>query len=146
MDCYRIPATPTSLLLPLECVADVVAKPKITPLEEARANWMRGHANWQNQLLPVLSYSALNDSELDESKKRKAQLVILNPIPGAARKAHFGLICYGAVEKVTLDDSAEYTDFPSGVDRRYAEAAMTFAGTEYLVPRLAALAVAFSYF
>lgn len=146
MDCYQLPATPAPLLLPEECVADVVAKPAIIPLEEARANWMRGHVNWRNQLLPVLSFSALNNSQLDESKKRKPHLIVLNPIPGAVRKAFAGIICYGDVSKIKLDDSATYVDFPEGVDKRYTEAAFSFSKQQFLVPKLAALAVAFSYF
>lgn len=146
MDCYQIPANPTPLLLPEECVADIVAKPTITPLEQARAKWMRGHVNWRNQLLPVLSYSALNNPDLDESRKRNANLIVLNPIPGAARKAYTGIICYGAVDKITVDDAATFIDTPEGVDRRYVEAALSVFEQAFLIPRLAALAVAFSYF
>jgi len=146
MDCYQIPATPVPLLLPVECVADVYEKPDIEELKESRANWMRGHVTWRNQRIPVMSYSALHNVSLDESKKRKPQMVILNPVPDAVRKAYSGIICFGSVEKVTVDESAIYCDLPQDVDKRYVEAAIEFKGTVYLVPRLAALAVAFSYF
>ncbi len=146
MECYLIPAVPQPILLPVECVAEVVEKPEITKLDEARANWMRGHFTWRNQRLPVMSYSALHDAGLDESKKRKSNVVVLNPVPDAVRKAYSGVVCYGDVKTVTVDDSLTEVDFPDRVDRRYAELAVEVNGKPALIPRLAALAVAFSYF
>ena len=76
------------LLLPVETIAEVVAKPQIEALQNAPASWMKGHVNWRNQRLPVLSYAGLHDSKLkDKSTKAKdSLLVVLNPIPNAARK------------------------------------------------------------
>lgn len=146
MECYDIPATPERLLLPIECVAEVLAKPQIVALKEARTNWMRGHATWRNQRIPVISYSALHDANLDESKKRKAHLVVLNPVPDSVRKAYTGLLCFGNVKTTVVNDSICHIDLPTGIDRRYVDAVVRFDNKKYLIPRLAALAVAFSYF
>jgi len=146
LECYVLPATPLPLLLPIECVAAVVEKPDVQKLAEAPANWMKGYVTWDNQRVPVLSYSALHDSELDESKKRKPVLFVLNPIPDAVRKAFSGLLCFGKVEKISVDDSMIERDLPDKVDRRYVEASIEFAETQYLIPKLTALGVAFSYF
>lgn len=146
LDCYILPAQPLPLLLPKECVAEVLEKPEISISEGAPANWMKGHVTWQNQRISVLSYSALHDRELDESKKRKPILVILNPIPDATRKAFAGILTYGTVAEVSVDDSIESAEMPSDVDRRYVEATVSIGKKNYIIPKLAALGVAFSYF
>lgn len=92
LDCYIIPGEPLPLLLPKVCVADVVVKPEIKSLENAKTNWIEGHVTWRNQRLSVLNYSALLDPKLDQSNKYKSRLVVLNPIPNAARKAYAGVL------------------------------------------------------
>lgn len=146
IDCYILPSTPLPLLLPKECVAAVVAKPTIDTMDEAPASWMRGHVNWENQRLPVLSYALLHDPDLDESKKRKPHLAILNPIPNAARKTYSGLMCYGDVQEITLEPNLEFAEKPESVDRRYIDAVIKIGGKDFIVPKLASLGVAFSYF
>lgn len=146
LDCYLIPSTPVAILLPKECVAAVIAKPRIDALSEARANWMRGYATWENQRLPVMSYAALHDVALDESNKRNPHLVVLNPIPDATRKAHTGLICYGEPKVISVTSDIKEGELPEKADRRYIETVVDSDGTQYIVPRLAALGVAFSYF
>ena len=146
LDCYILPSSPTPMLLPKECIAGVVAKPQITAIDEAPASWMKGHVNWENQRLPVLSFAALHSPELDESKKRKPVLVVLNPIPNAARKTYSGLICYGDVQEVTLEPNLEFSELPKDVDRRYVDAVIKIGNKDFMIPKLAALGVAFSYF
>ena len=146
LQCYVIPGQPLPLLLPIECVAELVSKPDIVAREDAPVNWMRGQVNWQNQFVPVMSYSALHDAKLDESKKRKPQLVVLNPIPAAARKAHTSLICYGDIKELAIDGSAVYQEIPDNLDRRYVEAVVGIGNDSFVVPKLDALGVAFSYF
>ena len=146
LDCYVLPAVPLPLLLPKECVAEVVENPEILKLDSARANWMKGHVTWDNQRISVLSYSALHDAELDESKKKNPVLVILNPIPDAARKVFVGLLCFGKVEAITVNENIAQFDLPENVDRRYIEAAVSIGKHKYLMPKLAAMGVAFSYF
>jgi len=151
VDCYILPAEPLPLLLPADCIADVVEYPEITALENVTANWMTGHVTWNNQRLSVMSYSALLDPTLNESKKRKSKkrrphLVVLNPIPDAVRKAYTGIICYGDIEQVHIGSDVEFTALPEGVDKRYVDGVMQASEKQFIVPRLTALAVAFSYF
>jgi hypothetical protein len=146
LDCYVLPAAPLPLLLPKECVAEIVKNPAILKLDAARANWMKGHVTWDNQHISVLSYSALHDAELDESNKRNPVLVVLNPIPDAARKAFVGLLCFGKVEEIAVNENIAQLDLPENVDRRYIEAAVSIGKIKYLIPKLAAVGVALSYF
>lgn len=146
LDCYILPSKPLPLILPTECIAEVVAKPEIEALADAPASWMRGHVNWQTQRLPVLSYGGLHDLSLDESKKRKPHLVVLNPIPNAARKAYSAMICYGDIKQVTVEPDMSFEQLPKGVDRRYVEAVVKIGKQNFIVPKLSALGVAFTYF
>jgi len=146
LNCYIVPSFPTSLMLPVECVAEVGGKPEIEALENAPAKWMQGHVNWRNQRLPVISFDSLLDSDLDQSDKSNPILVVLNPIPNAARKAYSGMLCHGDVQKVTVEPDMEFGDSPSGGDRRYVEAVIKVGESDFVVPRLTALGVAFSYF
>ncbi|MFT4629794.1 MAG: hypothetical protein ACI9WC_001102 [Arenicella sp.] len=146
LNCYVFPAVPLPFLLPKECVADIVEKPDVVQLEAARANWMKGHVIWNNQLISVLSYSALHDAQLDESEKRNPVLVVLNPIPDAARKAFVGVLCFGKVEEIAVSDNIEQLQTPENIDQRYIETAVSIGKHKYLIPKLAAMGVAYSYF
>ena len=146
IDCFILPSEPLPLLLPKECIASIMAKPVIDAMKKAPASWMRGHVNWENQRLPVLSYAALHNAEADESGKNKPHLVVLNPIPNAARKSYSGLICYGDIQEVTLSTDLEFVDLPESVDKRYVDATIKVGEQSFLVPKLAALGVAFTYF
>ncbi len=152
LECYILPTSPKPLLLPLECVAEVVAEPIIEGLESAPAKWMQGHVNWRNQRLPVMDYSGLHalasDDDNKPNKKQKGQnlLVVLNPIPGAARKAYSALLCHGEVQQVSLAADMTFADTPEGADKRYVEATIEIEGQSFIVPKLTAVAVAFTYF
>jgi len=148
LDCYILPSATAPLLLPVEAISEVVAKPEIEMLENAPASWMKGHVNWRNQRLPVLSYDGLHDAKRkDKSAKAKdALLVVLNPIPNAARKTYSGLFCHGEVKRITVEPNLEFAEMPEGMDKRYVEALVKIGDTEFVIPKLVALGVAFSYF
>jgi chemotaxis signal transduction protein len=148
LDCYILPSVNMPLLLPVETISEVVAKPEIEMLTKAPANWMKGHVNWRNQRLPVVSYGGLHDAK-SKSKSASADdslLVVLNPIPNAARKTYSGLLCHGEVKRITVEPNLEFGDMPEDMDKRYIEAVVKIGGTEFIIPKLVALGVAFSYF
>ena len=148
LDCYILPSAGTPLLLPVETVSEVVAKPVIEQLESAPASWMKGHVNWRNQRLPVLSYAGLHDAKLKDkpADDDDALMVVLNPIPNAARKTYSGLFCHGEVKKITIEPNLEFSELSEKMDKRYVEAVVKIGDAEFIVPKLVALGVAFSYF
>lgn len=146
LDCYILPSSPLPLMLPVECVSEIVAKPMIDRISKAPASWMQGHVNWRNQRLPVLSYASLHDAELDESDFKKPILVVLNPIPNAARKTYSGLMCYGDVKRIAVEPNMVFSELPEGLDKRYIEAVVKVGKSDFVIPKLVALGVAFSYF
>ena len=146
LDCYILPSAPLPIILPVESVSEVVAKPEVEALESAPASWMQGHVNWRNQRLQVISYASLHDADLDESGAAKPILVVLNPIPNAARKSYSGLLCYGDVKRISVEENLEFSDLPEGMDKRYVEAVIKVGDTDFVVPKLVALSVALSYF
>lgn len=146
LDCYIIPSTPLPLILPVECVAEITAKPELDLLSNAPAKWMKGHVNWRNQRIPVLSYALLQDQSIDETRKKNPHLVVLNPIPHAARKAYSGLLCYGDIQQITVEPDMVFAEVPEEVDRRYVDGIIAIGNKSFIVPKLASLGVAFSYF
>jgi chemosensory pili system protein ChpC len=148
LDCYILPSVNMPLLLPVEAVSEVVAKPEIETLEKAPASWMKGHVNWRNQRLPVLSYPGLHDAKLKDkdASAQDALLVVLNPIPNAARKTYSGLFCHGEVKRIEVEPNLEFGEIPDNMDKRYIEAIVKVGDTEFVIPKLVALGVAFSYF
>ncbi|GHA11620.1 hypothetical protein GCM10008090_21740 [Arenicella chitinivorans] len=146
LDCYIIPSEPKPILLPVECVAEVVAQPVIDKLEKAPAKWMQGHVNWKGQRLPVMSYAGLLGTASDGKERPDPHLVVLNPIPNAARKAYSSLLCFGDIKRVTVEPNLEFGAPPQGGDRRYVEAVIKLGDKEFVVPKLTALSVAFAYF
>jgi len=146
LECYIIPSAPLPMILPVECVAEIMVKPELDLLSNAPAKWMKGHVNWRNQRIPVLSYTLLQDQSLDESGKKEPHMVVLNPIPHAARKAYSGLLCYGDIQQITVKPDMVFADVPEEVDRRYVDGIIGIGENSFIVPKLASLGVAFSYF
>lgn len=154
LDCYILPSLPVPMLLPVECVAQVLEQAEIEALSESRAAWMRGHVNWRNQRLPVMSFADLHSGAHssgvagnNKSKdKGQALVVVLNPIPNAARKAYSALLCFGEAQSLAVDASVDMSDLPKGMDKRYVEATVSVDENTFVIPKLDALAVAFSYF
>ena len=144
--CYVLPTLPLPLLLPRDCVAEVVTQPQLHYLENAPVSWMKANLVWENQQLPVISYSLLVDENTLELEDLSLSVVVLNPIPDAARKAFSGIACRGKVDAITVDEDVEFADLPEGADRRYIEAVVKISDQHYIVPKLAALGVALSYF
>jgi len=108
----------------------------------------KGHVNWRTQRLPVLSYDGLHDAKHKDKNANAADalLVVLNPIPNAARKTYSGLFCHGEVKRITVEPNMEFSDVSDDMDKRYVEAIVKIGETEFVVPKLVALGVAFSYF
>lgn len=152
LDCYILPTLPNPLLLPMECVAEIVSEPVIESLAKAPAKWMQGHVAWRNQRLPVMDFSGLHAFAASEDDKPEAKqagtrlLVVLNPIPGAARKAYSALVCHGDVQQITVEPNLEFIDAPENVDKRYVDGVVTIEDKAFIVPKLTAIAVAFTYF
>lgn len=152
LDCYILPTLPNPLLLPMECVAEIVSEPVIESLAKAPAKWMQGHVAWRNQRLPVMDFAGLHtfaeskgkDGESKQSGTRL--LVVLNPIPGAARKAYSALVCHGDVQQISIEPNLEFIDAPENVDKRYVDGVVSIEDRAFIVPKLTAIAVAFTYF
>lgn len=144
--CYVLPTLPLPLLLPRDCVAAVVTEPQLQYLDNAPVSWMKANLVWENQQLPVVSYSLLVDANAVESEDLSLSVAVLNPIPDAARKAFSGITCRGKVDAITVSEDVEFAALPEGADRRYIEAVVKIADQHYIIPKLAALGVALSYF
>jgi len=139
IQCYIIPSVPMPLLLPLECIAEIVAKPAVEPLNDAAESWMKGHVNWRNQHLPVISFSSLHDSSIDESFEKKPHLVVLNPIAKSSRKKYSGLLCYGDIEQVVVDRNLNYAHLDGDIDLTYIDGIVSLNKKDLIVPKLGAL-------
>lgn len=145
IDCYILPSLPLPVLLPTDCVADIVKDPVLEAFAQAPAEWMKGHVNWQNQRLPVMSYASLVSRKKVDVSNNKQSLVVLNAIPDAVRKAYSALLCDGVVEKVTVDKDVVFADLPKDIDKRYVEAVVQIEKKDFIIPRLTSLGVAFTY-
>jgi len=91
INCYILPSKPSPLLLPVECVAEVVAQPVIEKMDSAP-------------------------------------------------------LCYGDVKQIAVIPDMGFGEVPQGSDRRYIESVITIGEQDFIVPKLTALGVAFSYF
>jgi len=146
IECYIIPSVPMPLILPLECIAEIVAKPAVEPLNDPAHSWMKGHVNWRNQRLPVVSFSSLQDSNIDESRKKKPHLIVLNPIPNSTRKTYSGLLCYGDIHQVMVESNLAFAHLDEDIDRSYVDGVVEMADENLIVPKLSALGDAYSHF
>jgi len=63
----------------------------------------------------------------------------------AARMAYAGLICFGKLDQIKVDSQAEFAELSDNMDRRYVEKVVKIDKKGYVIPKLSALAVAFTY-
>ncbi len=145
LSCYRIDTEPYSLVLPSDCIADVIEAPKLIADPSQKASWMAGYVEWNGQELPLLCFENLLNDDF-ERPDTSPVVTVLQPIPKAARKAYTAILSFGKVTKFDLASDVQDADFPEGFDRRYVEGALSLDGDILLIPRLAALGVAFSYY
>jgi hypothetical protein len=147
VECYVVPNQPYPVLLPVECVASLVSDLSVEPLTTQNASWMLGYVEWQAQRVPVMSYQALSSPDLNElDPPPTGSLVILNLIPGSVRKEYSGLLCHADVTRISVDETVSYKqEMPDGLDKRYVAAVVEVQGQIFIIPKLTALDVAFSY-
>ena len=143
--CYKIDAEPFSLILPSECIVEVVSDPVITTDASQKAPWMAGYLTWNSQEIPLLCFENLLVADFERPDSPPV-VTILNPIPKAARKTYGALLSFGEVQKIEVASDVDDVVNPQEIDRRYVEAALALDGSICIVPRLAALGVAFSYY
>jgi len=55
-------------------------------------------------------------------------------------------MCYGDVQQITVEPNMKFADEEGKIDRRYVDGVIRIGKKEFIVPKLAALGVAFSYF
>jgi len=60
VQCVVIPLQESRLLLPNECVAEILPWRRIKPLQ-AMPNWCMGILGWRGETIPVVRYELLND-------------------------------------------------------------------------------------
>lgn len=145
LSCIKIESTPHSLILPSECVAHIVHEPEVLSDAGQQAKWMAGYALWNGQEIPLLCFENLVSESFDRPDL-KPKVIILNPIPKAPRKTYGALLCFGEIGEITLPSSIKDAPLPAEIDRRYCESAFEHDGNVYIIPRLTALGVAFSYY
>jgi hypothetical protein len=145
LNCYKIDSEPFSLILPSECIAAIVTDPVMVTVESQKAPWMAGYLSWNSQEIPLLCFENLLISDFVRPDQQPI-VTILNPIPKAVRKTYGALLSFGDVQKITIAHDVDDVATPSEIDRRYVEAALAVDGAVCIIPRLAALGVAFSYY
>lgn len=143
--CYKVDSEPYALIFPEACVAGIVEAPEIIVDPSHKAAWMAGYIVWNSQEIPLLCFENLVNAQF-ERPTVGARVTVLNPIPKAARKTYGALLSFGAVQEVQIASDVSDTNTPTQIDRRYVEGALTVHGDICIIPRLAALGVAFSYF
>ena len=144
VQCMLIPCSPSSIILPAACVAEVISDPDLIAPAAASPSWMKGYNMWRNNRIPVISYESLHSNVLVENTQ-KPKLVVLNPISGAIRKAYTGLLCYGSVSPILVDAAAIKADLPDGMDKRYISMSVSIDNDISINPDLKPLSVVFSY-
>ena len=145
LECLRIPTATAPIILPSACVAQTLDAFEHIEDSRLQAKWMLGYLNWNDSEIPLISFDALLNADFT-APDTTPSAVVLNPIPKSPRKSFGSLICYGEIEPLNVDLSVVMAELPASIDRRYCEAAIGFNGEVLIVPKLAALGVALSYF
>lgn len=145
IQCVKIDSQPYAFVLPKESIAQVLETPEIVSEASQQAAWMSGYVLWNGQEIPLMCIESLVDATFERPQVTPS-VVILNPMPKTARKSYGAILSFGEVKEIKVPDTIEDAPVPEDFDRRYCEAAFTLHGETLIIPRLAALGVAFSYF
>lgn len=88
-----LPVTGGRVLVPNTTMAEVITFAQPSPVAGAPA-WLLGRLAWRGWGLPVLAFSALAGTAVDESTEN-ARVAILKALSGHARLPYFGVLTQG---------------------------------------------------
>ena len=88
-----LPVTGGRVLVPNTTMAEVITFAHPSPVEGA-PSWLLGRLAWRGWGLPVLAFSALAGTAVDESTEN-ARVAILKALSGHARLPYFGVLTQG---------------------------------------------------
>ena len=88
-----LPVTGGRVLVPNTTMAEVITFAHPSPVEGA-PSWLLGRLAWRGWGLPVLAFSALAGTAVEESTEN-ARVAILKALSGHARLPYFGVLTQG---------------------------------------------------
>lgn len=107
-----LPVTGGRVLVPNTTMAEVITFAQPSPVAGAPA-WLLGRLAWRGWGLPVLAFSALAGTAVDESTEN-ARVAILKALSGHARLPYFGVLTQGFPRLTLISEDMLLPDESAG--------------------------------
>lgn len=103
-----IPLATERLIVPRSCVAEIV-RYSLTEETEDATNWLRGTANWNNRLIPVVSFERMCGMEPPEPGGR-TRIVVFHPLSMSEVSEPYGMLAEGFPQMVRVNKEVVEAD------------------------------------
>ncbi|MDP6375075.1 MAG: chemotaxis protein CheW [Pseudomonadales bacterium] len=102
LSCVMIPIGQRSVVLPNECVAEILPWRRVRPYAKA-PQWCLGHTNWRGEEVPVVRFDLVNGSDEDPELKARC-VVIMNRVRSSGLPRFYALVASGLPRIFQLTD------------------------------------------
>jgi chemosensory pili system protein ChpC len=99
-----LPVTGRLLVVPSSVIAEIIKQRELSPPAGGPA-WLLGTLKWHQQAVPVISFEAINGSDVPDTATT-SRVVILSTISEGARYSHYAIPTQGVPHllRLTVDD------------------------------------------
>jgi chemosensory pili system protein ChpC len=133
MACLILPLDECDLLLPNDCVAEVMPWRRVKPAA-GLPRWCPGTLVWRNHTVAVVDFSVLAGLR-DQPRMNRRALVVVNRITLREGSALYAFACAG-LPRVLRASESELQDAPDSESRQGALAAIQLGSDTAFIPDL----------
>ena len=124
-----------TLLLPNVAVAEVVSPERLQPAKSG-PDWLAGTISYNERQLRLVRFEVMNGGVKSDATRR-TRIAIIQSYTGRLRAGHYGLLCLGHPNLVTLNREALRPEPRHATDRdELTLARVRIANTSALIPNL----------
>lgn len=124
-----------TLVLPHDCVAEIVASHKLVPVESS-PSWLLGAVEWRGEMLPLIAMERLSgEGQYDFPKK--VPFVVIKRLTSAEKAQFYAIAIHGIPHFQTIDEK-NITEVP-GQMPAYLAYQLIFGKESGYVPDIEAL-------
>jgi len=133
MACLILPLDDCDLLIPNDCVAEVMSWRRVKPAS-GLPRWCPGTLVWRNHTVAVVDFSVLSGFREQPRLNRRA-LVVVNRIAVRDGSAFYAFACAG-LPRVLRTSESELRDAPEAESRKGTLAAIQLGSDTAFIPDL----------
>ena len=138
--CTLIPVQGFNLLIPNQCIAEILVRPEITP-SQTTLDGCIGEVDWLNKKLPVIYFEKLNTSEKSPPSLNKKNIIVAIQFPlNNTEVIHFGILSNQTPQVIPANNQTMDREISPKKTHQYAMSYIQISNKSALIPDLQRIA------